>query len=46
MTEPVSPVIRGPRVGVGDGVGEEGEEPLGGLVALVGGGQDEASAVG
>ncbi len=41
-------VISRPRVGVGDGVGEEGEKPLGGLVALVGdrGGQDEAAAGG
>ena len=38
-------VIGGPRVGVGDGVGEEGKEPLGGFVALVGdnGGQNEAA---
>src|SRR5271157_1226502 len=41
-------VIAGSRVLVGDGVGEEGEEPLSGLVALVGddGGQDEAAASG
>jgi len=39
------PVIGGARVLVGDGVGEEGEEPLGGLFALVGddGGQGEAA---
>ena len=38
-------VVGGPRVRVGDGVGEEGEEPLGGLIALVcnDGGEDEAA---
>ncbi len=37
-------VIGRPRVGVEDGVGEEDEEPLGGLVAQIGdhGWQDEA----
>ncbi len=38
-------VISGPRVGVGQGVGEEGEEPLGGLVGN-GGGQKEAATAG
>ena len=39
-------VVGRPRVLVGDGVGEEGKEPLTGLVALIGdgGGQAEAAA--